>query len=103
MSELGHRWVPAPERAHLPRDVSKLCSPHGDSDRAANRALRAYQSGGVDVALRQLASAQLQELPRRQLRWHLLAGVIRVVKAGSSGRTGAAAPGAPVSARASKP
>jgi len=83
VSELGHRWVPAPERAHLPRDVSKLCSPHGDSDRAANRALRAYQSGGVDVALRQLAPAQLQELPRSQGRRHLLGKAFRVVREGS--------------------
>ena len=84
MSELCHRWVPAPERAHLPRDVSKLCSPHGDSDRAADGALRTYQSSGVDVALRQLAPAQLQELPRRQGRRHLLTRAIRVVTEGSS-------------------
>jgi len=65
MTEFGHLWVPTSERAHLPRDVSQLCSPHGDSDRAADGALRTYQSGGVDVALRQLAPAQLQELPCR--------------------------------------
>ena len=103
MSELRHPWIPSAERAHLSRDVSKLCSPHGDSDRAADGALRAYQSGGVDVALRQLAPAQLQELPRRQGCRHLLGKAFRVVREGSSGRTGAAAPGAPVSARASKP
>ena len=79
MSELGHRWVPAPERAHLARDVSQLCLSHGDSDRAADSTLRTYKSGGVDVALRQLAPAQLQELPRRQGCRHLLGNAFRVV------------------------
>ena len=65
MSELGHRWVPAPKCAHLARDVSQLCSPHGDSDRAADSTLRTYKSSGVDVALRQLAPAQLQNLSDR--------------------------------------
>ena len=83
MSELCHRWIPSAERAHLARDVSKLCSPHGDSDRAADGALRAYQSGGVDVTLRQLSPSQLQELPRSQLRRHLLGKAFRVVGEGS--------------------
>jgi len=65
MSELGHRWVPAPERRHLARDVSQLCLSHGDSDVSTNRALRTDKGGGVDVPLRELAPALLQDLSNR--------------------------------------
>ena len=62
MSKLGHLWVPAPERRHLPRDVSQLCFSHGGSDVATNRPLRVDQCCGVDVPLRELAPTQLQDL-----------------------------------------
>ena len=62
MTEFGHLWVPTSECAHLSRDVSQLCLPHGDSDVATNRSLRVDQCGGVDMALRQLAPALLQDL-----------------------------------------
>ena len=67
MSKLGHLWVPTSERAHLPRDVSQLCFPHGHCDVATNGSLRVDQCGGVDMALGQLAPAQLQDLSFRQL------------------------------------
>jgi len=65
MTEFGHRWVPAPERRHLPRDVSQLCLSHGGSDVSTNRALRTDQCCGVDVPLRELAPALLQDLSNR--------------------------------------
>ena len=65
MTEFGHLWVPTPERRHLPRDVSQLCLSHGGSDIATNRTLRVDQRCGVDVPLRELAPAQLQDLSNR--------------------------------------
>ena len=65
MTEFRHLWVPTPERRHLARDVSQLCLSHGGSDVTTNRALRIDQCCGVDVPLRNLTPALLQDLSNR--------------------------------------
>ena len=100
MAELGHLWIPASQRRHLPCDVSQLRTSHGYRDVVANGSLRLDQRGCLHVTLVQLSAPQCQDLSDRQLRRHLMLAALCLLTEGRIERTRAAAPGVLDDARA---